>query len=139
MEEKNLVTLPDKVAEYLEFMKEKNYTLIGAFKIVIGSGETKDLMKKFFENHKNQENFARAWMDGYKLKEKYYTVKFKKIDGDGTYGYLNYNSEECTFTLSSNEETTVYQTGFTKKFLEENDFGWVFGCEGIKLEEVKNK
>jgi hypothetical protein len=69
MEEKNLVTLPDKVADYLEFMKEKNYTLIGAFKIVIGSGEIKDLMKKFFENYKNQEKFAEAWIHGYKLEE----------------------------------------------------------------------
>lgn len=43
MEEKNLVTLPDKVADYLEYMKENNYTLKGALNVVIGQGKTKNL------------------------------------------------------------------------------------------------
>lgn len=38
MEEKNLVILPNKVADYLEYMKENNYTLIGALKVYIGEG-----------------------------------------------------------------------------------------------------
>lgn len=33
MEEKNLVTLPREVIEYLEYMKNNGYSLIGAFKI----------------------------------------------------------------------------------------------------------
>lgn len=71
------------------------------------------------------------------MEEKFYTVKFKKFDEDSDYGYLNFNKEVCNFTLSSNEETTVYQTKFTKEFLKRNDFGWVLDCEGIKLEEVE--
>lgn len=134
MEEKNLVTLPDKVAEYLEFMKEKNYTLIGAFKIVIGSGEIKDLMKKFFEDYKNQEKFAEAWIHGYKLEEKFYKVKFKNL-GD-VYGYLNYEREEKIFKLSSEDDSKYFQTKFTKNFLKENGFGWVIDCEGVELIEV---
>lgn len=43
MEEKNLIELPDKVADYLEYMKENNYTLKGALNVVIGQGETKNL------------------------------------------------------------------------------------------------
>lgn len=136
MEEKNLVTLPDKVAEYLEFMKEKNYTLIGAFKIVIGSGEIKDLMKKFFEDYKNQEKFAEAWIHGYKLEEKFYKVKFKNL-GDA-YGYLNYEREAKIFKLSSKDNSVYFQTIFTKKFLEENGFGWVFNSEGVNIIEVEN-
>lgn len=30
MEEKNLITLPKDVADYLQYMKDKNYTLMGA-------------------------------------------------------------------------------------------------------------
>lgn len=134
MEEKNLVVLPDKVAEYLEFMKEKNYTLIGAFKIVIGSGEIKDLMKKFFEDYKNQEKFAEAWIHGYKLEEKFYKVKFKNLGG--AYGYLNYDREEKIFELSNVDDSKYLQTKFTKNFLKENGFGWVIDCEGVKLIEV---
>lgn len=134
MEEKNLVTLPDKVAEYLEFMKEKNYTLIGAFKIVIGSGEIKDLMKKFFDDYKNQEKFALAWIHGYKTEEKFYLVKFKNF-GD-FYSYLNYEREEKIFKLSSKDESKYFQTKFTKKFLKEKGFGWVINCEGVELIEV---
>lgn len=94
-------------------------------------------MTKFFGTIDNQEKFALAWINGYKREEKFYTVKFKNFDEDGVYGYLNYNKKKGNFTLSSNKETTVYQAEFTKEFLEKNDFGWVFGCEGIKLEEVK--
>lgn len=137
MEEKNLVTLPDKVADYLEYMKENNYTLKGALNVVIGKGETKKFMDNYLEYGANQEKFSLAWVNGHKREEKFYTVKFKKFDEDGDYGYLNYNKVACKFTLSSNKETTAYQTEFTKEFLEENDFGWVFDCEGIKLEEVQ--
>lgn len=115
-------------------MKEKNYTLIGAFKIVIGSGETKDLMKKFFGDYKNQEKFAEAWIHGYKLEEKFYKVKFKNL-GD-VYGYLNYEREEKIFKLSSEDDSRYFQTKFTKNFLKENGFGWVINCEGVELIEV---
>lgn len=135
--DKKLVTLPNGVADYLESMREKNYTLLGAFAGTNATVKEKELMTKFFGTIDNQEKFALAWINGYKREEKFYTVKFKNFDEDGVYGYLNYNKKKGNFTLSSNKETTVYQAEFTKEFLEKNDFGWVFGCEGIKLEEVK--
>ena len=135
MKEK-FVTLPNEVADYLESMKEKNYTLLGAFSRTDATLKEKELMTKFFGTIDNQEKFALAWINGYKREEKFYTVKFKKF-ADGDYGYLNYNKEVGNFSLSSNEETTVYQTEFTKEFLEENDFGWVIGCESIELIEVE--
>lgn len=137
MEEKNLIALPDRVANYLESSKRMGLTLRGALNVVNGNGETKDFMDDYLAYGENQEKFALAWVNGHKREEKFYQVKFKKIDEDGTYGYLNYNSEECTFTLSSNEESTIYKTKFTKEFLERNSFGWVFNCEGIRLEEVE--
>lgn len=135
MEEKNLIVLPDKVADYLEYMKENNYTLKGALNVVIGVGETKKFMDNYLEYGANQEKFALAWINGYKREEKFYIVKFKNLGN--VYGYLNYEKEAKIFKLSSKDESKYFQTKFTKKFLKENSFGWVLDCEGVKLIEVK--
>lgn len=125
MEEKNLVTLPDKVADYLEYMKENNYTLKGALNVVIGQGGTKKFMDNYLEYGSNQEKFALAWLNGYKRKKKFYKVRFKNMANECDY-YLNYNKKEENFLLGSNTETSIYKTKFTKEFLEENGFMWVF-------------
>ena len=82
----------------------------------------------------NQEKFARAWLDGYEVEEeKRYSVKIK--------------STKCsTISLVFSESTdvwlfsaTIYQGlrfKHTRKQLEEANFGWVFDCEGIEIEEV---
>lgn len=134
MEEKNLVVLPDKVADYLESMKEKNYTLIGAFKRTNATEEEKKLMTDFFIITNNQEKFALAWINGYKRKEKKFIVKFKGFSD--FYCYLNYDNEEKIFSLSDIDEYVYVKTHFTKKFLEENGFSWVFNSEGVELIEV---
>lgn len=136
MEEKNLVTLPNKVANYLEYMKENNYTLKGALNVVIGKGETKKFMDNYLEYCENQEKFSLAWVNGYKREEKFYIVKFKNL-GD-VYSYLNYEIEAKIFKLSSKDNSVYFQTIFTKKFLEENGFGWVFDSEGVQIIEVEN-
>lgn len=135
MEEKNLVTLPDKVADYLEYMKENNYTLKGALNVVIGQGETKKFMDNYLEYGVNQEKFSLAWINGHKREEKFYLVKFKNLGN--VYGYLNYEREAKIFKLSSKDNSVYFQTIFTKKFLEEADFGWVFNCPGVEVKEVE--
>lgn len=136
MEEKNLVALPDKVADYIEYMKGNNYTLKGALNVVLDIGEPKKFIENYLEYSTNQEKFALAWVNGYKREEKFYIVKFKNL-GD-VYGYLNYEKEEKIFKLSSKDNSVYFQTIFTKKFLEENGFGWVLTCEGVELIEVEN-
>lgn len=134
MEEKNLVTLPDEVADYLESMRDRNYTLIGAFKRTNATEEEKKLMTNFFITTNNQEKFALAWVNGYKRKEKKFVVKFKNFGN--VYSYLNYEKETKIFKLSSEDESEYFQTKFTKEFLKENSFGWVFNSEGVELIEV---
>lgn len=135
MEEKNLVTLPDKVADYIEYMKGNNYTLKGALNVILDIGEPKKIIENYLEYSTNQEKFALAWVNGYKREEKFYFVKFKNL-GD-VYGYLNYEREAKIFKLSSKDDSVCFQTIFTKKFLEENGFGWVFDSEGVVVKEVK--
>lgn len=136
MEEKNLVTLPDKVARYLEYMRKGNYTLLGALGVIANDKYAKSLIGNFLESKYNQEKFARAWLDGYKTEEKKFLIKFKNL-GD-VYGYLNYEVEGKIFKLSSKDESKYFQTHFTREFLEKNSFDWVFDCEGIELIEVDN-
>lgn len=136
MEEKNLVVLPGEVIAYLEYMKRNNYTLIGAFKKAGGTDVMRKYMDDYFIISSNQEKFALAWVNGYKVEEKNFLVKFKNF-GD-VYCYLNYDKEEKIFKLSSKDESKYFQTKFTKKFLEENYFDWLFNCDGVELIEVEN-
>lgn len=116
--------LPEEVVEYLDFMKEKNYTLKGVLNVVIGEVRIKNFMVNYLGNEKNQEKVALAWLNGYKMEEKNFIVKFKNL-GD-VYSYLNYEKEAKIFKLSSKDNSVYFQTIFTKKFLEENGFSWVF-------------
>lgn len=93
-------------------------------------------MEDYFTYGENQEKFSLAWVNGHKREEKFYLVKFKNLGN--IYGYLNYEKEEKIFRLNSKDDSIYFQTKFTKKFLEENSFGWVIGCEGVELTEVEN-
>lgn len=73
---------------------------------------------------------------GYEVeKEVRYMVRFKNIGK--IYSYLNYDTEEQSFKLSSKTESMFFKPKFTREFLEKNSFGWVFDCEGIEIEEVE--
>lgn len=135
MEEKNLVTLPSEAVAYLEYMKRNNYTLIGALKLAGHNSEMNKYMDDYLNISSNQEKFALAWINGYKVEEQKFLVKFKNL-GD-VYGYLNYEVEGKIFKLSSKDESKYFQTQFTREFLEKNSFGWVFDCEGTQIIEVR--
>ena len=84
----------------------------------------------------NQETFARAWLDGYEVEEeKKFFVKIKCLSEE--YKYLNYFKSCREWLFSENEETKEYRTAHTRKELEEADFGWVFDCPGIEIEEIE--
>ena len=73
---------------------------------------------------------------GYEVeKEAKYTVRVKGIYGYGR--YLNKNTDGQHWFFASENEIEGYRTKHTRKELEEANFGWVFDCEGIEIEEVK--
>ena len=86
------------------------------------------VVKKWLDNRKNQELFAKAWITGYEAeKEPKYKVKVKNTDD-----YLN--ETEVGFHFFNNSEKNKE---FTRKELEYSDFAWVLDCPGIELVEVK--
>ena len=116
--------IPKFVADYIEFKKENNYHVYGAMR-VIEDHHNKRVPEWFFEG--NVEKFCLAWILGYEVEEeKRYFVKIIATkhcfarDGKG----------KIFFSLA-------YKGSFTKKELEEANFGWVFDCEGIEIVEVE--
>lgn len=136
MDEKNLVTLPEHIANYLEYMKSFKYSIMGALNMTTSKYVSDGVVRGWLDDSNNQEKFALAWLNGYKVEEKFYIVKFKNFGN--VYSYLNYEKETKIFKLSSKDESKYFQTKFTKKFLEENYFGWLFNCDGVELIEVEN-
>lgn len=133
LDEPQKVTIPKFVADYIEFKKKNNFHVYGAMR-VIEDHHDKRVPEWFYEN--NIETFARAWILGYEVeKEKRYLVKMKGIDTN--FNFLNRHRNENYWIFSSKDKNTLYQTQHTQKELEEANFGWVFDCPGIEIEEVE--
>lgn len=130
--EREKVTVPQFVADYIDFKKTYDFHVYGAMR-EIEDHYDKRVPEWFYEN--NIETFVRAWLDGYEVeKEPKYTVKVKGNLGQylGKY-YLNNVELTPQFIRVKNSEPSI----FTKEELEQTGFGWVFDCEGIEVEEVE--
>ena len=120
------VTIPQFVADYIEWAKEEDYHLFGAM-LGIKYHENKKVDNWFYTDD-NIEIFARAWLDGYEVeKKKRYWVKLKAVDQ-----YLVSAKDEKFLGFLQSK----LRSKFTRKELEDLGFGWVFDCEGIEIEEV---
>ena len=129
LDELQPVKVPQFVADWIEVCKEHLTTSLY-------TAMNPDFMKEnnqsfdfilWIKKTSNQDLFARAWLDGYEVEEeKQYLVKIKATkhylvkDGNG----------KIFFSLA-------FKGYFTKKELEEADFGWVFDCPGIEIEELE--
>ncbi|HEW4357770.1 TPA: DUF1642 domain-containing protein [Streptococcus pneumoniae] len=126
------VVVPQCVAEYIEFKKKNNFHVYGAMR-VIEDHYDKKVPEWFYEN--NIEKFCLAWLDGYEVeKEKRYFVKIK---GNIKENMLVYGElfKRYFFTKSFSLDDVIYS--HTRKELEDANFGWVFDCPGIEIEEVE--
>lgn len=74
---------------------------------------------------------------GYEVeKEARYTVRVKGIGGNNS--YLNQEDGE-DFLFADSEEFGDFRAKFTRKELEDADFGWVFDCPGVEVKEVTDE
>ena len=133
LDEPQKVTIPQFVAEIIEYYKGKNATLYDALR-------EKNFNKQYNEWLMNEQDaynkVARAWLDGYEVEEeKRYLVKIKGICGN--HETLNREKHSKKWLFSDREENTLYKTHHTRKELEEAGFGWVFDCHGVEIEEVE--
>ena len=142
------VKIPQFVADWISFVKTnglKFKNTYGFYEEIAPSDDVYRVMYYIFKESiadkgirkwvaDNIDTFALAWLDGYEVeKEKRYRVRFKGLDKD--LEYLNFKHGHV-WVFSDNIENEEYRTAHTRKELEEADFGWVFDCPGIDVEEV---
>ena len=123
LDEPQKPAVPQFVADWIEECKDDDFHLFGAME---GISSNQKKLDYWFREDDNMELFARAWLDGYEVEEE----ELVKVRLKGTGQYL------C------NDETGLhfqhgFKTDFTKEYLEQANFGWVFDCPGIEIEEVK--
>ena len=133
LDEPEKVKVPQFVADVIEGAREESPELEDAFKYAWEVATIE--FREWFRKLENRNNFARAWLDGYEVEEeKRYLVRFKGLDKD--LEYLNFKHGHV-WVFSDNIENEEYRTAHTRKQLEDANFGWVFSCEGIEIEEVE--
>ena len=125
------VTIPQFVADWIEEGKKHCKDVSDLFDFDFTNKE----VGNWFLQEKPFDLVARAWLDGYDIeKEKRYLVKTKGV-------YLNsclvFEKKNKKWFFSSIYEIDHQRGYHTRKELEEADFGWMFDCPGIEIEEVK--
>lgn len=127
LDEPQKVTVPQYVTDWIERSKQEKRNLRNA----LNNGGEK--MRLWFLDLENYDTFARAWLDGYEIeKEKRYMVKIKGV----ACPYLNHDTINELWFYNQKIEGAYTKTQHTRKELEEANFGWVFDCPGIEIEEV---
>ena len=149
LDEPEKVKVPQFVADWIRKCKTfKSFAVSLSFALQPSVWEANGLSGECIEwltDAENQETFARAWLDGYTIEEekKYKITLLNRNDGDlylvnqnadlaDKYGH--FSPVVLLFTKGTNFSEKCYK--LTKKEVVSHDFGWVFDCPGIKIEEV---
>ena len=136
LDEPQKVTIPQFVADWIEVCKEH---LTTSLYTAMNPNFMKENNQSFdfilwIKKTSNQELFARAWFDGYEVEEeKRYIVKIKNLDSDVR---VLKKRNRWYFGGDWDDARDAELKIHTRKELEEANFGWVFSCEGIEIEEV---
>lgn len=134
LDEPQKVTVPQFVADWIEWTKKDGLDLQDAMNLI--AGEQNEKLLRWFYYESKQETFARAWLDGFEIeKEKRYLVKI--VGMDNINGYLSYNKKLKKWFFGIASESRPYRLKHTRKELEEDGFGWVLDCPGVEVEEVE--
>ena len=133
-DEPQKITIPQVVADWIEWTKKEGLDLQDAMNLI--SGKENEKLLRLFYNESNQETFARAWLDGFEIeKEKRYLVKI--VGMDNINGYLSYNKKLKKWFFGIASESRPYRSKHTRKELEDAGFGEVFNCPLFEIEEVE--
>lgn len=127
------VVVPKFVAEWIEYCKSNKLTLLGAFDQVSEHGIglantfTGEVWKGIDWAKRNQDTFARAWLDGYTVeKEKLYTVEIPDPNSYCNYTFLSRNDNGIC--IDSNNHISwkwKKKNHFTEAEIKQ-DFEWLW-------------
>ncbi|VLM39431.1 phage protein [Streptococcus pneumoniae] len=120
------VKVPRFVAEWIEEARKTCKDVVELFEFDF----TNDEVRKWFMQERPFDLVARAWLDGYEVEEeKRYLVTLKNRQP--------LVKSQSGSTLYFSQDITARNYKGTQKELEDANFGWVFDCEGIEIEEVE--
>lgn len=131
--EREKVTVPQIVADYIKYAKENGWDLLKAIKNVPYEGNAE--FRKWFYKGGNVEVFARAWLDGFAVvKEKKYLVKMKgKIEEN----VLTHGNNILRYFFTRESTSKAVRIYHTRKQLEIGGFGDVFNNPMFEVVEVE--
>lgn len=133
LDEPEKVKIPQFVADWIEKSRLKGWDLLSSMCFTLNDKDKKTI--KWLHLGENVNIFAHAWLDGYEVeKEKRYLVKMKGVDSRTNYLYYGVGSKSWLFKTKLIDG--LFRKSHTRKELEQDNFGWVFDCEGIEIEEV---
>ena len=133
-----IVEIPKHVADWIEYCKSKQFTILGALSPI---GEFGEGLANDFEGdvsacvvwaEENSEMFVSAWVNGYTIKkEKHYYIAipcgnndyrrvFVNSKGDLVLGGFMYNSEEAVKNLSITSEK------ITERMIKSSPMAWAW-------------
>lgn len=142
LDEPQKVTVPQFVADWIEYCKEHNFTLLGCLDPVdelgmsLCEGFKGDTRKCVRWCRKESNTFAKAWINGYEIEnEKKYSVKLKGIHPESEYLYYGIGSGTWRFRFKN--ESGYFRKSHTRKELEEAGFGEIFDSSLFEVDEVE--
>lgn len=129
--EKEKVTLPRPVANWISCVRGRNKTLHFALE-----NAPEEVNLWFCEDEKNRQNiFADAWVNGYHIEpEKRYIVTVKNIGNDCK--YLKWNSVQQYWYFGNGKNLDDIRLYHTLENLQKGGFGNVFVNPLFTVEEV---
>lgn len=129
LDEPKPVKVPQFVDDVIEGAREHSPELEDALHYACSNGSQE--FTEWYQKKSNRDLFARAWLDGYEVEEeKRYEVIL--CNGQSLKTVYRQGSDHLDFEMVYGDLES-----FTRKQLEEANFGWVFSCEGIEIEEVE--
>lgn len=131
-QELNTPVIPQFIADYIEYAKKEDYHILGAMSEV-KKHENKDIEDWFYTDD-NIEIFARAWLDGYEVENRY-RVKMKGIVN--ALSFLSYHKKADIWSVTDINNSNDHRTHHTKKELEEAGFSEVFNSPLFEVVEVE--
>ena len=128
LDEPKPVKVKQFVADFIAEQKKLGHTL--SYSI---DASMSDIVAEWYWD--NSELFALAWIFGYEVEEeKRYRISMPKARNYMNHAQILCEKDGKIFWCG---EWYPFRAKFTRKELEEADFGWVFDCPGIEIEEVE--
>lgn len=126
LDEPQKVTIPQFVADYIEFKKKYNFHVYGAMR-VIENHYDKRVPEWFYEG--NIEKFCLAWILGYEVEKTKYVVT------DGNHLYFKGYQEDVDIVILVDEQPGTME--YVKKFDTKEEAQKTADILGWKVQEVE--